>query len=98
VVVHPRLETALTLVLHRMCRHRDDRETFAAQAFANPAARFEAVHLGHLHVHEDGIEACRVREDALDGDAPVLRHLDRDPEIGQQSHGDLLIDLVILGE
>ena len=52
-------QAALAIALHGVGRQRDDRHVAAAfsLALANRPERLEAVHLGHLQVHQDDVEA-----------------------------------------
>ena len=58
VVVHPRRQAPFPIAAHGMRGHRDDGNVRVGTAFggANGGRRFESVHLGHLHVHEDRVE------------------------------------------
>ena len=63
---------------------------------ADPARRLEAVHLGHLAVHEDHVvgqlRPQLERFDAVRGDVHAAA------ELAQHAHGDLLVDRVVLGD
>ena len=54
VVVHAGGEAHLAVALHRVGGHRDDARALARRPSARMMLprRFEAVHLGHLHVHQ----------------------------------------------
>ena len=74
VVVHPGGEAALAVAGDRVGRQRNDR--YARQTFAPCLAdrrrRFKAVHLGHLAIHQDQVEAAFERHSranaTVDGD------------------------------
>jgi hypothetical protein len=58
VVVHPGGETTIPIANHRVRRHRHDGGmlTCSLLGLTDADRRFKAVHLGHLHIHEDQIE------------------------------------------
>jgi hypothetical protein len=63
-------------------------------ASANHRRGLEPVHFGHLAVHEhDFVGEGRQQRHGL---PPVARHVDPTPQLLEESHGDLLIDHVVL--
>ena len=64
VVVHAGRQARVEVVLHGVGRHRDDRQVAEGRIGPQHSRRLQAVHLRHLHVHQDGGVAARV------GDAP----------------------------
>ncbi len=70
----PAARHSLAIALHGVGRHRDDRHVGAGRPFARADGfgRLEAVHLGHLHVHQHHVEGFAL--DALDRFSAVLRH------------------------
>src|SRR5947209_4753548 len=59
IAVHPRLQAAFAITHHRMRGQRDDGNISPRSLFpvSNCRGGFDPVHSGHLHVHEDKIEA-----------------------------------------
>src|SRR5437899_1169526 len=59
IAVHPRLQAAFAITHHRMRGQRDDGNISPRSLFpvSNCRGGFDPVHSGHLHVHEDEIEA-----------------------------------------
>src|SRR3954463_1628260 len=55
VVVHPRGQAHLAVTLHRVGGHGDDARPFVRPHADDPAGGLQAVHLWHLHVHEDDV-------------------------------------------
>ena len=51
-VVHPRVHALAPVLLHRVGRHRHDRQQLQLVVLANLAGGGDAVHHRHLHVHE----------------------------------------------
>ena len=58
----------------------------------------EAIHLGHLHVHEDSRVSARLRANHVDGFATVVGDIELDPEPRQQLGRHHLVGRVVLGE
>ena len=59
IAVHSRAEAALAVFGHRMRGERDDGHA-SSEALLGPADRaggLDAVHPGHLHIHQDEVEA-----------------------------------------
>ena len=54
VVVHAGGEAGVEVGLHRVRRHRDDRQLTRSRVGTQRPRRLQAVELGHLHVHQDG--------------------------------------------
>ena len=98
VTVEAGRQTALAVALHGVGRQGEDRYVPFASRFAQPDRlnRFEAVHLRHLHVHENDVELtgveCIERLAAVGCDdhgmSDPLQHVD--------SH--LLVHVMILGQ
>ena len=55
----------------------------------------DAVHLGHLHVHEHEVETRELQDleslDPVDGELDVLN-----PELGEKADRDFLVGLIVL--
>src|SRR5687768_8694419 len=57
VPVHAGSETHVAVPFHSVSSHGDDRESRSpALACADGARGVEAIHLGHLNIHEDNVE------------------------------------------
>ena len=95
MVVHAGIDKALAFVVVGVRGHRDDRQLRGRPTGADLPGGGHAVHLGHLHVHQHGgIAAARCLDHAA-GHCPVLCAVDLQSGIGEQSHGDFSVDLVV---
>ena len=58
VAVHPGFKAEFSVAYHRVSGHRNDGNVLPAQLFAlsNGYCGFQAVHFGHLNIHEDKVE------------------------------------------
>jgi dihydrolipoamide dehydrogenase len=56
IIARARRETLLLIVLHRLRRDRDDRQLPETRVLADAPRRFESVHAGHHHVHQDDVD------------------------------------------
>ena len=76
--------------------HRDDGRVPFAILRADVPGGFEAAHLGHLQIHQDGVVTLlgRLRY----GRQAVVDHIHPVPQPFQQSHRQRLIDRVVLGQ
>ena len=78
VVVHARVQAGLAVGGHGVGRHGDD-----GQGLAGPARRgwrawlLEAVHFGHLQVHQHQVKRVGLRAQRLQCQAAVVGHGDR---------------------
>jgi hypothetical protein len=60
VIVHSGSEAAFSVPDHRVRHHCYNESVAVGRLFgADTAGRFEAVHFGHLPVHEDEVEILR---------------------------------------
>src|SRR5262249_24378077 len=90
VIVHPGLQTQLSVALHRIGRERQDGDTVAA-AFARSDrdGRFEPIHFRHLAVHENrGIPKPAGHVYSLES---VRRDVHRESELAQEHRRELLV-------
>ena len=98
IAVHARGQTTFFIALHDMRRHRDDGNMLPGLIFAvaDSCGCFQAVHFGHLYVHQDEIEGLRA-EGCQRLQAVTCDH---DGMAGFFEHalGDSLVDYVVLGE
>jgi hypothetical protein len=58
VVGHAGFQATFFIAAHGVCRERDDRQMIELSLLSNASRGFDAVELGHLHVHENPIEVC----------------------------------------
>ena len=56
MIVHSCVETTLAFFDECVCGHRDDRQGLKAWIGSKKFRSSEAIHLGHLQVHEDYVE------------------------------------------
>ena len=89
--MHASRSLVMTLAV-RATMHR----TLVAHGRHDPTGGLEPVDLGHLHVHEDDVEASACRH--LDRRPPVVCDRARMTHAVQQSAGELLVHGVVLGE
>jgi hypothetical protein len=96
--VHGCIEAALAVALHRVRGHRDDRDVFsrASLPLANHRRRLEAVHLGHLDIHQHEVEVLPLQG----GDylVAVARYLDHVPPLLKRADCHSLVDRVVFGQ
>ena len=92
VTVHASGQAGLAVALHGVGRHGDDVDVAARRPDAT--CRFEAIHLGHLHVHQD--EVVRQRRHSLDGFEPVRGNVGAVAHRLQHEQRDLLVHGVVL--
>ena len=97
VGIHARGEASLAIPLHGMRRHGDDAGVAARPLFAQPnrGGGLEAAHLGHLDVHENGIELLVGRR--RDGRGSVLDDGHGVALSFQHGGRDALVDGVVFG-
>ena len=99
MIVHAGLAALPALPGHRVGGHGDDGQPRQAGVAADVAGGLEAVHLGHLEVHQDQVEG--VRGAGLqhgDGEAPVVGHLHGGALLFEQAPGDELVDVVVFDQ
>ena len=95
--IHPGFQTALSIAFHGVCGHGDDGEmTGAGLPPANLRGSFQAIHLGHLHVHEGQVKLAGFG--GGDRGAAILHHGDGMPALLQQPPRHHLVDLIVLGQ
>ena len=100
VPVHPGFEAALAVALHGVGRHGDDRDVLTARgplALADRGGGLEAVHLRHLHVHEDQVERLGAPAPRAPP-CPLAATTTSCAPLFQQPHRQLLVDGVVLGQ
>ena len=95
IAVHPGRQTALAIAGHRVRGHRDDAHVPAGPPFfpANRRRRLEAVHLRHLHVHQDEIEGLPLQ--SLQDRSSGRRNGDCMAAAGEPFDRHLLVDDVV---
>ena len=93
MAVHASLETALPFLHEGMRSHRQDREIVESRVGAEMTGRREAVHFGHLQVHQHDVKWRRLRSvpKQIHGDLAVPRNRDDGSRTLQQLGGDLLV-------
>src|SRR5579875_19961 len=98
VTVHSSGEAAFFVAAHGVGGHGDDGNVLASEALvaANGSGGFEAIHFGHLNVHQDRVERL-VFESVQYGFARLDR-LDGVPSLFEQAHGESAIDRVVFGD
>ena len=98
VAIHADFEAALAIPLHGMGSHGNNGDVPSGSPLASTDRQrgLEAVHLGHLHVHQHQIERLPIegRHRLL---AAACNH-DRVSVLFESSHYQPLIDGVVLGE
>ena len=96
---HPRGHALLLIALEGIRRQGNDRNARrlrAHLAFADGAGRLEAVHDGHLAIHEHDIEG--LARDGVDGLATISDAFDHAAHTFQEIARDLLIDETVFDE
>ena len=98
VIIHARVEATFAVSLHGVGGHGNDGNVVTGLefAFANQAGCVEAIHVGHLHIHQDcaigGIagflKRLRARFHCVHGEACLLEKDDR----------QFLVDRIIFGK
>ena len=98
VIVHAGRQAPLPVPLHRVRRHRHDRNVAPRRPLQTPDGRrrLEPVHLRHLHVHQHQVE--RRPADRLERLDPRGGDRDGVPALLQEAHRELLVDHVVLGQ
>ena len=96
VVVHARGEAHLAVAAHGVRRHRDDPQRPVGPLPADPPGRLEAVHLGHLHVHQDDV--VRLPLDGVEHLEPVLGDVRRVADALEEPERELHVHGVVLGQ
>ena len=86
----------LPVFFHCSGGHRDDGQLPRFRQRADQACRLHAVHLGHLHVHQHGIE--RALLDEVDRLQPIVGQGHLEPGHAQEGQRHLLIEQVVLGQ
>src|SRR5215211_1550274 len=95
VVVHPRGQTGLALLLHGAGGRRDDvRPSPLWPSLVDAARGLQPVHRRHLHVHEHDVVGPPFER--LEGFQPVRGHLGPVAELPQHKQGKPLVDDVVL--
>jgi hypothetical protein len=84
----PAARQACAVLAEGIGRHRQDRRSAPGRQRTQAARGLQAVHAGHLHVHQHQVEGCR---SAAPAPAAVGRHLDLQAH-AQQLARDLLVD------
>ena len=87
IAVHSRVQAALAVPGHGMRGQRDDWQASPAAPFglANRAGGVDPVHAGHLHIHQNQIEATVLQ--CLQGSRPTVDRRDRVPVSRQHDLG-----------
>ncbi len=101
VVVHPGSDARFAVALHRVGGHRHDPDRLRpalgwGRAGPDLAGCLQAVHLGHLDVHQH--EVVRESLDGLDGLDAVRGDIGAVAERFEDEQCDLLVDGVVLGQ
>ena len=98
VTVHAGFEAALAVAFHGVGRQRDDRQAAAGAVLsgADAGGRLEAVHAGHLQVHQHGVE--RLAAENGHGFCAVGDHHGGRAEFADQGGRQPLEDRVVLGD
>ena len=95
IAVHSRAQAALAVPGHGMGGQRDDRHASPAAPLrlANCAGGIDSVHPGHLHVHQDQIEASVLQ--CLKGSGPAVDRRDRVPVSRQHDLGESAVHGIV---
>ena len=96
VRVHPRREAPIAVRLHRIRRHRDDREVLEARVTADLAGGRHAVHHRHLHVHQHDVVPRSAYP--LERHQSVLGQIHHEAGVAQQFAGHALVHIIVLHE
>ncbi len=96
IAVHARLQAALPIALDGVGSHRDDRDVPACPplSLADAGRRLEAIHLGHLHVHQDQVEGLLLP--GGEGLLAIAGDVHRVPALLQEDGRQRLVDEVVL--
>ena len=98
MIVHARGLAALLFLLIGMGRHGNDRQILGTPLLADDAGSADAVHFGHLHVHQHGGITRPLIAHHVAGDAAIFREIHLQPGIVQQFGRNLAVDLIILDQ
>jgi len=97
ILIHARVEAMSVVFFHGVGGHGDDVGSFRrGEAGTNTVGRFEAIHFGHLDVHEDKVVFLAF--DGLDGFEAVGGKVGVIAELLEDAKGDLLVDDVVFGD
>src|SRR5579863_1275187 len=98
VAVHARREALLTVTTHGMRRESYYANSLAAffLILADHSSGFEAVHDGHLHVHQNNIELEGL--ESFDCFEAIVSNCDVVTLALQKSYGEALVDETVLGK
>ncbi len=96
MVVHAGGQALVAIGAEGARRHRDDGRRVELGHRADQARRLQAVHLGHLHVHQHQVIGASAHH--VDRDAAVVGHLHLQAHQPQQLGGQLLVDEVVVGD
>ena len=96
VVAHACGEAKFAILVHGIRSHGDDGEMGEAGIGADGFGGGDAVHDGHLHVHEDDVVV--VFGDLLNGGSAMFRDIDVDAGVFEKAKGDFAIEFVVFHE
>ena len=95
VVVHAGIEAVLAVARHGVGRHGDDVWAFGGVARTDLPGRFQAVHLRHLHVHQDDIIGGG--GEGLEGFVAVGDNVGGVTETFEHVKHDFLVNKIVFG-
>ena len=95
-VVHSGLFASQPVFVEGVGGHRQNRRLAATRQGANGAGGFEAVHVRHLHVHQNQRVSRRAR--LIQRLPAVGRHIDRQTGTVQQFQRDFTVDRLVFGK
>ena len=99
VAIHSCGDADRLFVFHGVCRHGDDRQRVKAGPGANRTGGGEAVHDGHLDIHQyqvEGVGAGRLED--VERLLAIGCRAWRDADLGQQGLDDLAIERLVIDD
>ena len=96
MIAHASGEAEFAIAVHGVGGHGDDGEVGEAGIGADGFCGGDAIHNGHLHVHEDDVVV--VFGDLLNSSGAVFGEIDLDMGVFEEAGGDFAIEFVVLDE
>lgn len=98
VAVHACIEALFAIALHGVGSEGDDRDAASGAVFAlaEDAGGGEAVHFGHLDIHQHEVKVALT--EGIKGEFAVRDDFDGVALFFEDAEGEFLVDGVILGE
>ncbi|MPN58357.1 hypothetical protein SDC9_206061 [bioreactor metagenome] len=98
VLVHAGIHALAAFLGHGMRGHGDDRQARQRRLGTNSPGGLQAIHSGHLQIHQDGIVGRLLARDPFQRGSAVTCHVHLDLGRRQQLPGNLLVDLVVFDD